>query len=210
MVIADLRKDYTLHGLHEDQVADDPLVQFRAWFDQALAAGLPEPNAMTLATVGADGAPSARIVLLKGIDDGFVFFSNYTSRKGQEIAHDPRVALIFYWNELERQVRVEGRAAPTDTATSDAYYASRPRGSQLGAWASPQSTVVHGRAALDARLAETAAHYGEGTIPRPPHWGGYRVVPHTIEFWQGRSNRMHDRIRYQRAEHGWRRERLAP
>ncbi len=210
MTIADLRKEYTLRGLHEDDVVADPLVQFQQWFDQALAAGLPEPNAMTLATVGADGAPSARIVLLKAIDSGFVFFSNYTSRKGRDLAHERRVALIFYWAELERQVRIEGEAAPISAAESDTYFASRPRGSRLGAWASPQSTPVAGREVLDAQLAATTAQYPDDQIPRPPHWGGYRVMPVAIEFWQGRSSRMHDRIRFWHTETGWQHERLAP
>lgn len=209
--ISDLRREYTLRGLSEDEVDPDPLRQFQLWFEQAVAAGLPEPNAMTLATADAAGRPSARVVLLKGFDRrGFVFFTNYQSRKGRELAANPFVALVFFWPELERQVRIEGQAAPITAAESDAYFASRPRGSQLGAWASAQSSVIADRAALEREVERLAQQFGAGPIPRPPHWGGYRVAPELIEFWQGRPNRLHDRLRYRRGGDAWLLERLAP
>ena len=210
--IADLRRDYGTGGLSEADAGDDPFALFRRWFDQALAAGLPEPNAFTLATSTPDGIPSARTVLLKILDDrGFTFFTNYDSRKGREMAANPRVALVFLWHQLERQVRVEGTVELVTPAESDAYFVNRPLGSRLGAWASAQSAVIPDRAHLERQHAELMAKYPDGNVPRPPHWGGYRVLPAVIEFWQGRPSRLHDRIAFTRRPDGrWRRERLAP
>lgn len=211
--LADLRKEYRLRGLAEADVERDPLRQFQRWFDEALAAALPEPNAMTLATVSAQGKPSARMVLLKGFDAaGFVFFSNYESRKGGELAARPEAALVFYWAELERQVRIEGRVERTTAEESDAYFHSRPVGSQIGAIASHQSSVLANRQELEARSAALDEAYQGQTVPRPAFWGGYRVVPEVYEFWQGRPSRLHDRLRYRRAsgEGAWIIERLSP
>jgi pyridoxamine 5'-phosphate oxidase len=212
MSLSDLRKEYMLHGLSEADLAPDPFAQFQAWFDTALAAGLPEPNAMTLATATPDGRPSARMVLIKGVDSrGFVFYTNYESRKGRELEANPWAALVFYWPELERQIRIEGRVERVAAEESDAYFASRPLGSRLGAWASPQSQVIPGRDVLEARLRDLEARFASGDVPRPPHWGGYRVVPEAVEFWQGRPSRLHDRLRYTRQADGrWAIERLAP
>jgi pyridoxamine 5'-phosphate oxidase len=212
MSLADLRKEYILNGLNETDVNVNPIQQFRVWFDQALAAGLAEPNAMTVATATPDGRPSARMLLIKGVDErGFVFFTNYESRKGQELAGNPQAALVFYWAELERQVRIEGAVEQVSPAESDAYFHSRPLGSQLGAIASHQSQALASRAELEQRVADLAAAYADREPPRPPHWGGFRVVPEVIEFWQGRSSRLHDRLRYRRDARGaWAIERLSP
>ncbi len=210
MDIAALRKSYEKDELDEAASAADPLQQFQRWFDQALKAQLPEPNAMTLATVGTDGRPSSRIVLIKGFDArGLVWYTNYSSRKGQELAHLPFAALQFHWVELERVVRIEGRVEKTSAEESDAYYASRPLDSRLGAWASPQSQVIASRAVLVTGAAKAAALHALNP-PRPPHWGGYRLVPDRWEFWQGRKSRLHDRLRYRLESGSWVRERLAP
>jgi pyridoxamine 5'-phosphate oxidase len=210
--LARLRKEYTSAGLTESAADPDPIAQFQRWFDAALAADLHEPNAMTLATATPEGRPSARIVLLKGFDErGFVFYTSYEGRKGRELETNPTCALVFYWGELERQVRVEGGVSRIPEEESDEYFGSRPRGSQLGAWASEQSRPVEGRDALEERLRNLEAEYEGREVLRPPFWGGYRVEPETIEFWQGRENRLHDRLRYRRSDDGgWRRERLQP
>jgi pyridoxamine 5'-phosphate oxidase len=210
MKLADLRQEYMRAGLSETAADRDPFRQFERWFDDALRAGLPLPNAMTLATVSAEGAPSARIVLLKGVEDGgFVFYTNYRSRKGRELAARPAACLVFQWSDLERQVRIDGAVQQVSAAASDAYYASRPAGARLSAWASAQSEPVSSRAVLEAAMKDVSARYADNP-PRPPHWGGYSVVPQAIEFWQGRADRLHDRLRYTRHNAAWTIERLAP
>lgn len=208
-----LRRDYAQAALSERDVDPDPLAQFQRWFDQARAARLAvEPNAMTLATTSRHGAPSARIVLLKAVDArGFTFYTDYRSRKALELDANPHAALVFYWAELERQVRVTGTVSKLSAAESDAYFSTRPRGSQLGAWASYQSHEIDGRASLEARHAEMEKRFLGDTVPRPPHWGGYLLAPDTIEFWQGRASRLHDRLQYTRAAGGaWQLRRLSP
>jgi pyridoxamine 5'-phosphate oxidase len=211
MSIADLRKDYSQSSLSRADVLDDPIRQFGKWFDEALAAQVPEPNAMSLATVAADGRPSSRIVLIKEFDArGFVWFTNYSSRKGQELQHNGHAALLFHWVELERQVRIEGRVERIPDEDNDAYFNSRPLMSRIGAIASAQSEPVASRQELEARFS--AAEVASGPAPvRPAHWGGYRLVPDYLEFWQGRPSRLHDRIAYQqRSDGNWERERLQP
>jgi len=212
MSLADLRKDYTLAGLLEKDLAKDPFRQFERWFQEAEAAKIPEPNATVLATVGADGRPSTRIVLLKGFDGrGFTFFTNYDSRKGRELAANPLASLNFPWIAMERQVNVEGRVVKITREESDAYFHSRPQGSQLGAWVSQQSSVISGRAVLEDVLKTYEKKYAGQTVPLPPNWGGYRLIPDRVEFWQGRRSRLHDRLRYRReADGAWIVERLAP
>ncbi|OKH14530.1 pyridoxamine 5'-phosphate oxidase [Fischerella major NIES-592] len=210
--LADLRKDYTLQDLNETDVAPNPFIQFQKWFDEALTAQLLEPNAMTVATATTDGKPSARMVLLKDFDErGFVFFTNYNSHKGQELAENPQAALVFWWAELERQVRICGHVEKVSENDSDRYFQSRPFNSRLGAWASNQSEVIESRIILEQRLQELKAKYENQDVPRPPHWGGLRVIPTEIEFWQGRSSRLHDRILYTRLDDGdWKIQRLSP
>ncbi len=208
---AALRIEYTQRGLLETQAPADPLTLFHTWLDEAIAAGLEEPNAMTLATATPTGQPSARVVLLKQADEiGFVFFTNHLSRKGQELAANPHAALVFFWQALARQVRVTGPVAELPAAESDAYFASRPFEAQVGAWASHQSAELPSRAALEARFAELSARYAGQTVPRPPHWGGYCVHPQEIEFWQGGQHRLHDRLLYRRQPTGWHITRLSP
>jgi len=217
--LADLRREYARAELTPNHVADDPIEQFQDWFDEVLNSEVEEPNAMTLSTAAPDGAPSARIVLLKGLDArGFHFYTNYDSRKGTELSQNPHAALTFLWKPLERQVRIEGSVERMPGEESTEYFHSRPRGAQLGAWASPQSRVIESRADLEQNLAEVEAQYGDhDEVPRPPHWGGYVVRPMQVEFWQGRPNRLHDRLRYRRPDEGntdegspWTLERLAP
>ena len=210
--IADIRTDYTKASLDFEQTATNPISQFRKWFEEAKKAEVPDPNAMTLSTVAGNKRPAARIVLLKDIqEDGLVFFTNYESRKGHEIEQNPFGALTFFWQALERQVRIEGRIEKVDSAVSDAYFASRPRGSQVGAWASPQSQEIQSRGMLEINEKNLEEKFTGQDIPRPEHWGGYIVRPDYVEFWQGRSSRLHDRIVYElQPNHSWSRKRLAP
>ena len=213
--LADLRAEYRRGHLSESDSAANPFDQFALWFSEATREGVPEPNAMTLATASPDGQPSARIVLLKGVDAadaeqrGFLFYTNYESRKAAELLANPRAALVFWWEPMERQIRIEGRVDKAAGAESDAYFESRPRGSRLGAWASDQSRPVADRSALEAQLDAAEARF-PADVPRPPHWGGFRVVPRRIEFWQGGEKRLHDRLAYTRADGDWQRERLQP
>ncbi len=212
MSIAAIRRDYMKESLSENQVEPDPFRQFDRWWEEAMKAEIDEVNAMTLSTVSNDGKPSARIVLLKGYDDyGFVFFTNYESRKGLELLKNPKASLLFFWKELERQVRIEGSCEKVSEAESDAYFYSRPESSRIGAWASPQSQVIGSRDVLDANLSELEKRFRDTPVTRPPHWGGYRVKPELMEFWQGRPSRLHDRILYTQENSGeWKIERLAP
>jgi len=213
--LAELREEYSLGGLHESDLAADPITMLRRWLDDAIGSGLHDPNAMAVATVSATGRPSSRIVLLKGLSAaGLVFYTNYSSRKGEELAGQPFAAAVFPWHALQRQARVEGTVVRVDDVESDAYFAGRPRPSQLSAWASPQSRVVESREHLDARYAEVAARFEGSPVPRPPYWGGYRIVPDLVELWQGRRGRLHDRFRYtpvrSRPDRPWAVQRLAP
>ncbi|NDC77455.1 MAG: pyridoxamine 5'-phosphate oxidase [Chitinophagia bacterium] len=211
MSIASIRKEYTMQSLSESDTDPHPLRQFDRWWDEALQSGIDEVNAMTLSTVSEQGKPSSRIVLLKGCDDrGFVFYTNYRSRKGLELETNPHASLLFFWKELERQIRIEGICSKVSPEESDAYYASRPEGSRIGAWASPQSQVIESRDTLKESFRHMEERLG-GVVHRPDYWGGYRLNPNCMEFWQGRPNRLHDRIRYRLTEEGeWSRCRLAP
>lgn len=210
--ISDIRRDYMLKSFDESHAAVNPFDQFKEWWEEATSADIDEVNAMTLATVDGSGKPAARIVLLKGYThDGFVFFTNYESAKGQDLAINPNAALLFFWKELERQIRIEGTVDKIEPADSDAYFHSRPAGSRIGAWVSPQSKVIPDRAFLENNYNELVKKYpDENAVPRPPHWGGFIVKPESFEFWQGRSSRLHDRIKYSKTQDGWNRERLAP
>lgn len=209
--LAEMRRDYETAGLAEEDAHEDAIEQFERWFEDARQAGVHEPNAMTLATVDEEGRPAARIVLLKGVDQkGLTFFTNHESRKGKELLANPRAALVFWWGPLARQVRLEGAIELVDRAESDAYFQTRPRGSQLAAWASAQSSVIADRAELEAAEHAQRERFGDGEVSLPPFWGGYRLVPDRVEFWHGRRSRLHDRLRYTRTEDGWQIHRLAP
>jgi pyridoxamine 5'-phosphate oxidase len=212
MSIADIRKEYKLKSLGEQDVDIDAIDQFAIWWNDALDSNIDEVNAMTLATASKAGIPAARIVLLKGYDsNGFVFFTNYQSEKGRQLAENPNASLVFFWKELERQVCIEGVVIKTSDDESDTYYQSRPAGSRIGAWASPQSEVIAGREQIENNFQDYEAKFAETFIPRPPHWGGYILKPATVEFWQGRSSRLHDRIQYRQSEgNSWKIQRLAP
>lgn len=209
--IADIRKDYKQHSLNEADVAADPFEQFGRWWNDAIAAEVEEVNAMTLATASKDGIPSARIVLLKGYDkQGFVFFTNYESTKGKELMANPQAALVFFWKELERQVRIEGSVEKVSSEESDEYFHSRPEGSRIGAWSSPQSAIIANRTIIETNVTQYSKRFEGHEIPRPEHWGGYRVIPNKFEFWQGRSSRLHDRFQYKQENEVWTKHRLAP
>jgi pyridoxamine 5'-phosphate oxidase len=210
--IAAIRKDYTHKKLDEAGVAADAITQFGVWWEEAIKSDIDEVNAMTLATASKEGIPDARIVLLKGYDEkGFVFFTNYNSSKGKQMAENPQACLVFFWKELERQVRISGAVEKISEADSDDYFASRPEGSRIGAWSSPQSDIIPAREVIEANAVKYSAQFKDSTIPRPPHWGGYIVRPQVMEFWQGRPSRLHDRIRYSLQDGNyWKRERLAP
>ncbi len=210
MNIADIRKEYTLEKLDISSVKPNPFEQFKDWLHEAMNAQILEPTAMHLATVNAEGKPSGRVVLLKGVDTGFIFFTNYESRKGKELSANPFASLTFYWAELERQVRIEGKVEKVSKEISDEYFHSRPKGSQIGAIASPQSQVINDRSLLERQIQDLTLQYQDLLPPRPDYWGGYRLVPETIEFWQGRPSRLHDRIRYKLEREKWVIERLAP
>lgn len=209
--IAHLRKDYTLNGLRKEDVLENPIDQFKRWFAEALASQVLEPNGMVLSTIGRDGYPHGRVVLLKDVDArGFSFYTNYLSHKGDDLTQHPVASLTFWWPELERQVRIVGKVEKVETAESDAYFAVRPRGSQIGAWVSEQSQTIANRKVLEEKLAELEAQFANQAVVRPPHWGGYRVLPHQIEFWQGRPSRLHDRLCYTYESYEWKLERLSP
>ncbi|MEM1138103.1 MAG: pyridoxamine 5'-phosphate oxidase [Bacteroidota bacterium] len=211
MDVATIRKEYSLKELDVSQVADDPITQFKKWFREVLAAEVPEPNAMNVATVSNDGHPTSRILLLKGIEDeGFVFYTNYLSRKGNELSNNPNVCLNFFWAELERQVRIEGKAEKVTSDTSDVYFNSRPRGSQIGAHVSPQSQKLENREVLIEKEKALVKEFADRDVPRPQHWGGYHVTPTLVEFWQGRPSRLHDRVVYIWNDRQWEISRLAP
>ena len=211
MSIGERRREYQRAQLDESTVSPDPIVEFARWMEEAVKAKVDEPEAMTLATATPDGVPSARMVLLRGFDErGFVFFTDYRSQKGLELTGNPWAALVFHWSELERQVRISGPVSPTEREESEAYFSTRPRGSRIGAWASHQSQVIPSRRQLDDRVAELESKYPGEDIPLPPHWGGFRLRPTAVEFWQGRASRLHDRLRYVRDGDGWRIERLSP
>ena len=209
--LADIRRDYSLQELSEETVDGDPFAQFSVWLDDAINSGMPEPTAMNVATVGADGHPSSRVVLLKGFDKtGFVFFTNYESQKGRDLLAEPNCALHFFWPELERQINIRGVAAKSSRAESEAYFNSRPFESRIGAWASAQSRVIESRAMLEGKVDKLRKEYADEEVPLPPFWGGFRVVPERFEFWQGRPSRLHDRICYNLKDNDWMISRLSP